>query len=348
MKTKTRFFLLLLIVSMGVSYMYSQKVGTTSMQFLSVMPSARGTALGNAYGVWAKGPEAVFWNPAGVALTNGHEYSFSYVRWLFDARQYALAYSTSLGNIGCIGALFEYVDYGTFEETVYGDQVYYPGNPYPYMTGKTFQPYAYVAGITYAKSLTDKFSTGISFKYAHEQLFNESSVKAVTNLNNNEVQEVHTYGDAYLFDIGVHYKTGFHSVEVGAAVQNFGPDIKYAVDKNPAPLLFRVGIAADIIGANALFVDDNLQRLGIAFDLFQSNDYNQQQHLGIEYEYDRMFSARVGYKFNYDNEGLTWGAGVSQKIAGQRIIIDYSFGSLGNIIGSFGNAHRLSLGVEIL
>jgi hypothetical protein len=45
----------------------AQKVGSTSMQFLKVMPSARATALGEAYSVWATGAEAVFWNPAGLA-----------------------------------------------------------------------------------------------------------------------------------------------------------------------------------------------------------------------------------------------------------------------------------------
>src|SRR3989304_8947416 len=61
---------------------FAQKVGSTSMQFLKVLPCARATALGEAYSVWASGAEAVFWNPSGLALIDGQEISTTYIDWL--------------------------------------------------------------------------------------------------------------------------------------------------------------------------------------------------------------------------------------------------------------------------
>ena len=42
-----------------------------------------------------------------------------------------------------------------------------------------------------------------------------------------------------------------------------------------------------------------------------------------------MFFLRGGYKFNYDEDGLTLGAGVNVKVAGTQIRLDYAYGSFG-------------------
>ena len=61
-----KYLLPLFLICLFTTSVYSQKVGTTSMQFLKVMPCARGTALGDAYSVLATGAEAgileSFWN----------------------------------------------------------------------------------------------------------------------------------------------------------------------------------------------------------------------------------------------------------------------------------------------
>jgi hypothetical protein len=343
MKINIRFFLSLIVVSIFASTALSQKVATTSMQFLKVLPCARATALGDAYSAWAIGAEAVFWNPSGVALTQNHEIATTYINWIFDAHQGAFAYATPLGNIGALGIQIQYVDYGIFDEAV----LYRPfikELPEPGLTGKTFHPYSYLVGITYAKSLTDKFSTGITFKFAHESLYDQSTI-TVFDATRGINQDVNTYGNAYLFDFGIRYNTGFRSIQVAAAIQNFGPQIKYALEKTPAPLLFRVGLAADVMGPNSLLSNTEGSRLGIAFDLFQPNDYDQQMHMGIEYEYANTVAIRAGYKFNYDSEGLTLGGGIRQTISNMKYTLDYSYGSTATY--HLGGAHRISLGVGL-
>jgi hypothetical protein len=322
---------------------YAQKVGSTSMQFLKVMPSARATAMGDAYAVLASGAEAVFWNPSGLALAQTQELSLTYVDWIFDARQGALSYALPMGSIGALGVQVQYVDFGEFEETTTADPYIKDPNA-PGLTGRTFRPFSFLVGLTYARSLSDKFSAGLSVKYAHESLFDGQWVTAYIGQLSG-LQTVKTWASGLLFDFGLRYNTGFRSIQVAASVQNFGADVKYANESNPVPLLFRFGIGADLIGTQALFVqaDDN-NRLTMEFDLFQPNDYSQQAHLGLEYEYARTFAVRGGYKFNYDYEGPTFGAGLKHDFGPVDLSIDYSYASIGTYLGY---VQRISLGARL-
>lgn len=342
MNTKIKYLLLVLMIPFFVSQAVSQKVAKTSMQFLKVVPCARANALGDAYSAWASGVEAVFWNPAGLALTNNHEFSATFIDWIFDARQGAFGYAIDLEDIGSLGFQIQYVDYGVFEEAVL-TRPFIKELPEPGLTGRTFNPFSYVVGLSYARNLTDKFSTGFTIKYAHESLFNQKTF-SVVDLSQGIDQQVKTYGNVLLFDFGMRYHTGFRSIQVGAAVQNFGGQVKYAIEKNLVPLLFRVGIAADLIGTNSLFTQSENSRLGMAFDLFHPNDYDQQAHIGMEYEFAKTIALRVGYKYNYDNENLTFGAGIKHSINKINYSVDYSYGSLGKYLG---NTHRISLGVGL-
>jgi hypothetical protein len=320
---------------------FAQKVGSTSMHFLHVMPCARATAMGDAYSTLASGAEAVFWNPGGVALVRNHQFSTTYVNWIFDTQQGAFSYATSLGDLGALGFQIQYVDFGDFEET--SNQAPYIKNPdAPGMTGRTFRPFSYLVGITYARNLTDRFSTGISVKYARESLFDGTMVNA--QVSQGTYENVRTWGAGLLFDFGVRYNTGFRSIQLGASVHNFGADVKYAMESNPAPLLFRFGIVANVIGPDALLLSGEDDRMTVAFDLFQPNDYSQQAHAGIEYEFAGTFALRAGYKMNYDSEGLTLGMGLKQAIGAVALVLDYSYGSMGPYLGS---AQRISLGAEL-
>jgi hypothetical protein len=316
----------------------SQKVGSTSLQFLKVMPVARATAMGDAYSVLASGAEALFWNPAGVAGAENVEASISYIDWILDSRQLALGVAASLGRYGSVGLQIQYVDFGEMQEALWVDP-YYSDIDYPGLTGATFRPYAYLVGLSYAYQLTDKFSTGLSVKMAHESLYGGKEVPAMTKQRVDIIAK--TWTTAVLFDFGIQYNTGFRSIKLGASVQNFGGDVVFGDEDNAIPMALRVGIAADLIGDDALLTSMENSRLGVAFDLFQPNDYTQQAHAGIEYEFAGMVALRAGYKFNYDADGLTAGLGVRKTLDGTRFSVDYSYGALDYELGS---VHRISIG----
>jgi hypothetical protein len=338
MKNLTRSLLPFFAILLFSSSALSQKVGSTSMQFLKVMPCARATAMGDAYSVLASGAEAVFWNPAGVALSDKREISMTYLKWIFDTQQGALSFSTPIGTIGSIGLQLQYVDFGEIPEAIwsspYKDDIGYPG-----LTGNTFHPFTYLIGLSYASQITDKFATGVSVKYARESLYDGQAVRATSNTG--DTVTVNTWGEGLIFDFGLNYNTGFHTVRIAAAMQNFGANVRYASEGSPVPMALRVGIAADLVGNNALFLPSEDSRLGVAFDLFQPNDYGQQAHVGVEYVFQNFVALRAGYKFNYDADGLTAGVGFQQTIAEGKFSFDYSYGALHY---NLGNVHRISLG----
>ncbi len=340
--TKVRLLGVLLFCLLGTLGAFGQKVGSTSMQFLKVMPSARAAALGEAYSVWATGAEAIFWNPGGLAAMENMEFSSTYIDWLFDSQQGALSYAMSIRGFGSVGFQVQYVDFGEFEET--SAQRPYINDPERVgLTGRTFRPFSYLIGISYARYLTERFSVGISMKYAHESLFDGSRVTSM--IRQGVFEEVNTWANGLLFDFGIRYNTGYRSIHLASAVQNFGADVKYANESNPVPLLFRFGIGADLMGPNGLMVsgsEDN--RFSVAFDIFHPNDYAQQGHMGAEYEFSNAIALRAGYKFNYDYDGLTLGGGVKHTMGGVKLSVDYSYGAMGTYLG---NVQRISLGVRL-
>ncbi len=324
----------------------AQKVGTSSLQFLKVMPDARGTAMGEALASLAAGANAAFWNPAGIAHAKTIDITGTTTMWLFDAQQHALATAIPLDDWGTVAVQFQYVDYGSMPVTR-ADQLQFVGTGSdvrynPGLTGETFNPSTYLIGLTYAMKMTDKFSTGATVKFINESLWSSSTVTYTTISGGTET--VNTFARLVLFDFGLQYNTGYRTIKVSAAVQNFGAQVKFAKEGFPAPLAFRIGAAADVIGPNGLLAESEDNRITMAYDLFQPNDYKQQMHLGMEYGFSDAVFLRAGYKFFYDNDGLTVGAGVRQALAGFPLSLDYSYGSMGDYLPA---VHRISAGVQL-
>ena len=315
----------------------AQKVGTTSFQFLKVMPTARATAMGDAYVSLARGAEALFWNPAGLAHTTGHALTATHIPYLVDTRISSAGYAVSLGRFGQVGLQVHAVDYGDIAETRTDQLGFNPDGTYnPGLTGSTFGPSAFAAGISYARSLTDRFSTGITAKYVRESLYGGDYAGATGNVN--------TAAGAVLFDFGIQYATGFRSLSIAMAVQNFGPEVAFVEEQFAAPLTFRLGATGDLIGPNGIARQDAQNRVTVAYDLHQPNDYDQQMQFGLEYSFAEVIALRSGYKMNYDTEGLTFGAGLNADLIGARFGLDYSYGGMGEFLGS---VHRFTVGITI-
>ena len=315
----------------------AQKVGTTSFQFLKVMPTARATAMGDAYATLAEGAEAVFWNPAGLATARAHEISATHIPYLADTRVSSIGYATSLGRIGQVGVQIQAVDYGDFAETraenlgFNADGTYNPG-----LTGGSFGPSAFAVGVSYARALTDRFSTGITAKYVRESLYSGDYTGASGTYG--------TSAGAALFDVGIQYETGFRSLAIGMSVQNFGPEVAFVEESFAAPLTFRLGAAGDLVGPAGMVREDSQNRLTVAYDLLQPNDYNQQMQFGLEYTFADVVSLRTGYKLNYDVEAFTFGAGVKADLNPVRLGVDYSYGGMGEYLDG---VHRLTVGARL-
>ncbi|MDP2883546.1 MAG: PorV/PorQ family protein [Ignavibacteria bacterium] len=337
----------MLLLAMCIGQLQAQKVGTSSLQFLKVMPTARATAMGDAFVSLASGADATFWNPAGLTKIENYEMTSTLTMWLFDTKQLALAYGLPMGDWGTLGFQFQYVDFGSIEETrADAVDLVVPANGAPFfnagLTGRTFTPYSYLVGLSYARAFTDKFSAALTVKYAMESLWSNQTITIVNSVTG-EVTSYKTYADVVLFDFGMLYNTGFRSIQIGIAAQNFGPQVTFADAAHPAPLAFRLGVSGNLFGQEGLLFQDNTNRLTVAYDLFQPNDYRQQMHVGAEYAFSELFMLRAGYKYDYDSEGLTFGGGLHTDLGNWPVRVDYSYGKMNEFLNT---VHRISLGVQ--
>ena len=342
---KLRYWLLGILAAGVFHNAPAQKVGTSTLQFLKVMPNARAVAMGEAFVSVANGIDGVFWNPAGITGIQAHEASITHTLWIFDTKQNAIAYGLSLGDWGSVAGQFQFTDIGAIQETR-ADHLGFVGSGSdtrynPGLTGRTFTPMSWVLGLTYARSFTDRFSAGITGKFVYESLYNSNTAVVVVD---SASRTFNTYTSAVLFDFGMRYNTGFRSIVIGASVQNFGSQIKFAEDRFSAPLVFRLGISSSLLGENALLFNDPNNRLTLSYDILQPNDYDQQMHIGMEYEFASMLSLRGGYKVNYDADRWTFGGGARRNFAGFLLSFDYSYGEMGTYLGQ---VHRVSLGVNV-
>ena len=97
----------------------SESWGSPAFSFMNVTQGARTAAMGDAFSSVANDINAIFFNPAGLALIKRASYTFSYTRWLVDTAFYngAVAYNTTKGVIGI--SLLNY-DVGEMEvRTIY-------------------------------------------------------------------------------------------------------------------------------------------------------------------------------------------------------------------------------------
>ncbi len=301
----------------------AQQVGTTCFQFLKVNPDVRSTGMGDALASTSKYSMGMFGNPAVLTDIPRLDVSLSRTRWFFETNINAFAASLRLGDIGTLGVHGMMVDMGEIEETTVSALGYdASGNYNPGLTGRTIKPSSMVIGLTFARNLTDKFSFGLTGKWARQDLV-ESSTSGIN------------------FDFGLQYRTGFHSVVMSAVMRNFGPNVKFEEEDFPLPQTMMLGFAADLLSANdALLFNIPQQKLTLAFNLSQPRDYDQQYHAGLEYALMNKFFLRAGYKINFEEEGLCYGAGIALSM----FRLDYSFNSFGDYLE---NVHRFSFGLSV-
>lgn len=304
--------------------------GNAGAQFLKINGGTRGPALGGAYTALADGVQSVYYNPAGIALIQGVGMNVTHTAWLADMSHESVAASmtTPQGTFAVSGiALLS----GEILETTEME---------PDGTGNTFTANSYAFGVSYARSLTNKFSGGVTLKLIQENL---ADVSAST----------------WAFDVGALYRTGLQgNLQLGFAVRNFGPDYRFAgpgleyrttKGENPAE-------DEDVLAsytADVFALPMNLE-LGFAYDLFSNpmhsltvmvNGYNavdQSETIsgGLEYWFMNTLAVRVGHtEINnidwdtgnlrtenvYTNQGLTFGFGVALELMGnQKFYIDYT------------------------
>jgi len=216
----------------------------------------------------------------------------------------------TVGNWGTFALSFISMDWGTFHGTRRAN------TDAGFVETAEFSPSDWALGFSYARRISNQFAFGGHLKYVHENL--GSTVEGAMAKPKDYTAEMNLMA----FDFGTLYYTGFKDLRFGMSLQNFSQEKVYRAEPFPLPLTFRFGLAMDALG---LFMEQPDHSLTLAVDALHPRDYSERLHVGGEYSFKKMFFLRGGYKTNYDEEGLAFGAGVLLEISRMAVGIDYSY-----------------------
>ena len=316
------------LIAQGIQPANTQRVGQSGWQFLKINGDARVAAMGGAYVAASKGDaSSAFGNPASLTDVKNMDLSLSNVNWIADIKYQTIAVAKNFGDIGAFGINIAYVNYGDMIETI-NSPIAGEDRTSQVVTGRTFSASDIAIGISYSKKVTDKLSIGGNVKYIKESI-------AELSMNN------------WAIDFGTIYYTGFKSLRVAMTARNFGPDVhmtgfseEYKAEATDVrlPIDFRIGVAMD-------FFDyaDSPGLLTVSLEGVHPNDGPEKINFGAEYSFQDMFFVRGGYKFNYDEEGLTLGFGMKYEISGYSGRFNYAYVDFGNLH----KVHMIQLGLSI-
>lgn len=304
-----------------------KKVAQSGYQFLKIDADARAAAMGGAFILVGTGASSMFYNPAGMTEQPvSIDFFSTQTNWLADIGYYTLGVTKKLGNFGVIGFSMQTSDYGSIIGTRVAD------NTAGFIETGNIEVEALAMGVSFAKSLTDRFSVGGQVKFVSQSLGN-------TLMPDGSEKSNKTDGLAY--DFGTIYYPGIKSFRFGMGVRNFSKNFKYEDDSFPLPLTFTMGVALDVMDFVGSFGENH--NLLVEVDAVHPIDYTERVNMGIEYGFKKIFFLRGGYKFNHDTEGLSLGIGFSIRLIGLMTKLSYSF----NDAGSFSPVNRISIGISL-
>lgn len=330
---------IVIVILIGSMPLFAQtelsKVATSMAQFLKLGAGARGTAMGDAYTAHVKDISAMYWNPAGMQKINGNAVGVSRTQLFADITLDYLGAVYSIDPSTSIGLSVLYLNSGEMDLNTIAE---------PEGTGQTFDAASTALGVSVARSLTDRFDLGVTIKLITERLYREEA-------------------STLAFDVGSQFDTGIYGMKLGMSLANFGgkmkldgPDLdmptynlntsteyeaggRLKTEEWPIPLVFRLGIAADIMGRNSEIIKDEDNRITLVLEGNDPVDHYLRYNLGMEYEWNEVFALRAGYKDNYDQAKWTAGFGMDFSKLGIDARLDYAF----NDYGMLGAVHNYSI-----
>jgi hypothetical protein len=335
MKIVKYLVLVILLLPGSVLFAQTSKTGTTAAQVLKMNVGPRAIGMGGAFTATSDDITAIYWNPAGLSLIPSSEAIFNHNKLYMDISYDFAAFSTTLSDIGTIGVSVSVLSM---------DEMLVRTIANPEGTGELFDASAMVIGLSYAKSLTSNFSIGFNAKYISESIYNMRAA-------------------GFAIDIGTLYKIPvLNELRIASSISNFGTKMKLdgrdiisitrsgagddnlinsnlEVDAFELPLLFRFGIAVDMIRTES-------SRLTAAVDAIHPNDHSESVNTGLEYGWNETFFIRAGYNAmfeDYSERGLTLGAGINYRLADFiRLKFDYAYQDFGKLT----EIHYFAVGIR--
>ncbi len=315
------------------------KAGASGALILKMPVGARAIGMGGAVSGQGGDLTSLFWNPAGIAGIRDNSVAFEYASSFADITNGFIAGSLPVSTNYTLAASITFLSTGGIPITTILQQ---DGN------GATFTASDLVLGLTFAGSLTDRFSFGFTGKLVRNGLYNLTA-------------------SGLAFDVGTLYRTDFYNMTFGLSICNLGTQEQYTGDAllNPTtyidpqtgkpvstgnssylptnefnlPLLFRAGVALDLLGEVAGVRD---QKLLFSTDFVTLSDNPEKVNLGAEYWWEDLVALRAGYQAMSDEYDYSAGAGLKYETGTFHGTIDYAYAHTKNL----GGTHRIGIGMR--
>jgi hypothetical protein len=328
----------MILASLGNAVSVAQsKIGTTAGQFLGISIGARALGMGGTSVASFSDVSSIYYNPGAFSQSHETQVLVSTTDWLVGSKFRWLGAMMDVDGSNAFGLSITQLAYG--EDIVTTEDS-------PEGTGERWSAQDFAIALSYSRNLTDRFSIGGSVKYISQSIWNESA-------------------STVAFDVGLLFVTGFHDMRLGMSIANFGGDmtmngrdLRKVIDINPSnagsnklnlanlvtdpwpiPLIFRVGLAMDVVKTETATAT-------IECDALRPSDNVEVVNVGAEVTFMNLLSLRGGYKslFQKDSEeGLTLGAGVKYSQPGSMgVEVNYAYQQF----GKFGNLNTFSLGIN--
>lgn len=303
-----RTLIVLLMLAPALLLGQYNRPGSTDAQFLKIGVSARGTGMADAYLASVNGADATYYNPAAMPWVPDRDVLFTHTSWFAGINHEFAAATQNLDDIGA---------FGLSVTALTTDEMKVRTPLQPEGTGETFYAGNYRFGFSYARFLTDRVSFGLTLSYLTMKLYREFTA------------------DAFALDIAVMYVSDFRGFRFALAIADFGSNIQYVNESYPLPTNFQFGMAMNAI-------DGEDSRLLVSLAAVKPNEGEPQAQVGGEWDFQRTFFVRGGYRLNYSTATWSAGAGAAFAVQGVGLRADYSYSNYKTL----GGTHRIGIGVS--
>ncbi len=250
--------------------------GDAGLLFLRQGMGTREAAMGGSGVAATEGAAAAYWNPSRLAFQPaGTAVLVQQQTWL-EAFDYTAAALVHHGDFGVVGLTFA----GLFSDEIER----YGADPVGVPEG-TFSPYDLAFGASYSRRLGEEFAVGAQAKIVYEKI------------------DIYS-GTVFLFDLFATWNLRhLPGVNLAVSATNLGGQMTINEEPFDPPQTVTVGAGwTPQSGPLA-------HRATVTGDVAFYNDGNERAHVGAEFRVVPQLALRAGYKVNYENQGLTAGAG---------------------------------------
>ena len=277
--------------------------------------SVRSAALADAYVAVPGGLSSLGTNPAGLAAARRPQLDTTFASGVLDDTFGFLGWAQPL-PLGTAAAGLSYYDAGKV------DLHFANGTSETRTAARDF-----VGHFAWGAPLPGGLSLGATAKFFRFELAQEARASGAA-------------GDA-----GAQWKTPVPGLALGAALQNFGPGVRFEQETDPLPLTTRAGASWSWTSVNAKPDDANsflnATHVLASAEVIKVRDEAATGAVGSELAMDfgsTSIAIRMGWRLNSDSNRLTFGLGVREG----RFSLDYALSEKRTL----GQAHHAGFGVR--